>query len=260
LILAGRVKVDGRVVTELGTRADARRSRIEVDGKRLVAEQPVYLVLHKPRGVVSTLRDPEGRRTVAELVRDVGARVVPVGRLDYHTSGVLLMTNDGDFASRLSHPRLGVPKVYVVKVKGQVKDSDLEAWRTSIPVEGKLTRPAEVRRLRYEGDKTWLEITLREGKNRQLRRLGEETGFPVMRLARLSHAGIDSARLRPGQWRYLSVEELMDLKKAWAVPRRVKVQPPKPAPARAQRAARVAARSAPARPAQKPRKARTNRR
>ncbi len=228
LISAGRVSVDGRKVTELGAKADPRASRIEVDGRRLVAEPLVYVVLHKPRAVVSTLSDPEGRRTVADLVRDVPARVAPVGRLDYHTSGALLMTNDGEFASRIAHPRLGAPKVYVAKVKGEVKDADLERWTESITIEGRATRPAEVTRLRYEGDKTWLEITLREGRNRQVRRLGERSGFPVMRLARLSHAGISSEGLRPGEWRYLTSDELTDLKQAFGVPHRVRAAPAPP--------------------------------
>jgi len=220
LILAGRVSVDGHIVRELGTRADAWRARIEIDGRRLVAEPLVYLVLHKPRGVVCTLSDPEGRPTVGDLVKDLGTRVAPVGRLDYHTSGALLLTNDGDFASALSHPRHAAPKVYVAKVKGRIGDTELERWKQSIVIEGRATEPAEVVRLRSEGDKTWLRITLREGKNRQVRRLGEAAGFPIMRLARLSQAGIDTEGLLPGQWRQLGGEELATLKRTFGVPRR----------------------------------------
>jgi 23S rRNA pseudouridine2605 synthase len=218
LILAGRVSVDGRIVRELGTRADPRRSRIEIDGRRLVAEPLVYLVLHKPRGVVCTLSDPEGRPSVGDLVKDLGTRVAPVGRLDFHTSGALLLTNDGDFASALSHPRHAAPKVYVAKVKGRIGDTEL--WKQSIVIEGRATQPAEVVRLRNEGDKTWLRITLREGRNRQVRRLGEAAGFSVMRLARLSQAGIDTEGLLPGEWRQLGGEELLTLKRAFGVPRR----------------------------------------
>ena len=176
LILAGRVRVNGHVVTELGQKADRRQDRIEVDGKRIVAEAPVYIVLHKPRGVVATLRDPEGRPTVAELVRDAGARLYPVGRLDFATSGVLLMTNDGDFANALLHPRGGVPKTYVAKVHGVMSDEDLDAWRQGVRLEDGMTLPAEARLLRHEGDKTWIELTLREGRNQQIRRMGEATG------------------------------------------------------------------------------------
>lgn len=233
LIQAGRVRVDGRVVTELGVRADPRRDRIEVDGKRVVAEPLAYVVLHKPRGVVSTLRDPEGRPTVSDLVSGVGVRVVPVGRLDYHTSGVLLLTNDGDFAEKLAHPRGGAKKIYVAKLAGQVDDAGIERLSRGIEIDGKKTAPAEVKRLRTEGQKTWVEIGLREGRNRQVRRLGEAAGFPVMRLARIEYAGITADGLRPGKWRHLTVDELMSIKKAYGVPKRVgagqklKRRPPK---------------------------------
>lgn len=222
IILAGRVRVDGRVVRELGTQVDERRSRVEVDGTKIVAEKLVYVVLHKPRGVVCTLSDPEGRPTIKELLKDAGARVVPVGRLDFHTSGALLCTNDGEFAQGLSHPKKEVPKVYVAKVKGTVDDDALPRFSQSIEIEGRRTAPAQVKRLRYEGDKTWLEITLREGRNRQVRKLGEFTGFPVMRLARVSHAGVTSEDLRPGQWRPLTVDELVQLKKDFGVPKKVR--------------------------------------
>ncbi len=224
IILAGRVSVDGRIVSELGVRADARRSRIEVDGKRIVAEAPVYGVLHKPRGTVCTLRDPEGRPTIAELLKGVGARVVPVGRLDYHTSGVLLFTNDGEFASRLQHAKTAAPKVYVAKLRGTADERALERLRDSIVIDGRATRPARVRCLRYEGDKTWVELTLTEGRNRQIRRLGDRAKSPVLRLARIAQAGITAEGLRPGQWRFLEVEELVQLKKQYGVPTRVRRQ------------------------------------
>ncbi|HEX3775083.1 MAG TPA: pseudouridine synthase [Polyangiaceae bacterium] len=222
LISKGRVKVDGRVVAELGTRVDSRRAKIEVDGNRLMPEPLVYVVLHKPRGVMCTLSDPEGRPTVADLLRPVGVRVVPVGRLDFHTSGALLCTNDGDFANALAHPRNKAQKVYVAKVQGLVNDEQLGDWKKSIEIDGRATAPAEVRRLRFEGDKTWLELTLREGRNRQVRRLGEATGSLVMRLARISHAGVTAEDLRPGQWRHLSLDELVALKREFGVPRRVR--------------------------------------
>lgn len=222
IILAGRVRVNGRVVTELGAKADPYKDKIEVDGKRLVAETSIYIVLHKPRNVVSTLNDPEGRPTVAEYLRDAGARVYPVGRLDFATSGVLLATNDGDFTNGLLHPRGGVPKTYVVKVHGVMSDEDLERWSQGVKLDDGMTLPAEIHRVRHEGDKTWFEITLREGRNQQIRRMGEATGFPVMRLARLSFAGVSSEGLRPGEWRSLTVDELTSLREQFGVPKRVR--------------------------------------
>jgi 23S rRNA pseudouridine2605 synthase len=222
LILAGRVRVNGRIVTELGAKADLFKDTIEVDGRRLVPESPRYIVLHKPRNVVSTLSDPEGRPTVAELLREAGARLYPVGRLDFATSGVLLITNDGEFANGLLHPRGGVPKTYVLKVKGLMTDEDLDRWREGVELDDGKTLPAEVRLLRHEEDKTWFEVTLREGRNQQIRRMGEATGFPVMRLARTSFAGITSEGLRPGAWRSLTPDELLALRKQFGVPKRIR--------------------------------------
>jgi len=222
LILAGRVRVNGHVVRELGTKADLGADTIEVDGRRLVPEAARYLVLHKPRGVVSTLSDPEGRPTVAGLLEGAGTRLYPVGRLDFATSGVLLITNDGDFANGLLHPRGGVPKTYVVKTRGVMTEAELERWATGVQLEDGKTLPADIHFLRHEEGKTWFELTLREGKNQQIRRMGEATGFPVMRLARLSFAGITSEGLRPGQWRSLGLEELLALREQYGVPRKVR--------------------------------------
>jgi 23S rRNA pseudouridine2605 synthase len=223
MILAGRVRVNGTIVSELGAKADLFEDKIEVDGVRLVAESPRYILLHKPRNVVSTLDDPEGRPTVADLLRDVGGRVYPVGRLDFATSGVLLITNDGEFANALLHPRGGVPKTYVLKVHGNMGDEDVIKWATGVQLDDGLTLPADVRIIRHEDDKTWLEVTLREGRNQQIRRMGEATGFPVMRLARMSFAGISSESLRPGEWRPLSVDELLDIRKHFGVPKKVRM-------------------------------------
>jgi 23S rRNA pseudouridine2605 synthase len=221
LITAGRVRVNGRVESELGVRV-TRKDRVELDGKRLVAEPLVYVVLHKPRGVVCTLKDPEGRPSVGEHLRGVGARVVPVGRLDFHTSGALICTNDGELLERLAHPRHHAPKEYVAKVRGVVDEKGLARLADQIVIDGRPTRPAEVRLLRVEGDKTWLTVRLREGKNRQVRRLGEHAGLPVMRLARVSHAGITAEDLRPGEWRHLTLDELKQLQRDFGVPRRVR--------------------------------------
>lgn len=219
LITAGRVTVDGRVVSELGSRADPERSRIEVDGQPVVRERFVYLVFNKPRNVVSTMSDPAGRPTVAEYLKRAGARVVPVGRLDFATTGTLLLTNDGDFALGLLHPRKESPKVYVAEVEGIVQDRDLSRWRSSIEIAGRPTRPAEVTRLGVHGQRTTLRIVLREGKNRQIHRLGEAAGFPVKKLERVSFAGITAADLAPGHFRPLTRAELERLKQEYGVPK-----------------------------------------
>jgi 23S rRNA pseudouridine2605 synthase len=228
LIKAGRVRVNGHIVTELGAKADPRRDKVEVDGKRVVAEDLIYVVLHKPRGVVSTMSDPEGRPTVKELLASLGARVYPVGRLDFATSGVLLATNDGELADGLLHPRKTVPKTYVLKVKGVMKPEDLEVWRKGVRLEDGMTLPADAKLLRHEGDKTWLELTIREGRNQQIRRMGEATRFPVMRLARVAFADISAEGLAPGRWRHLTRDELVALKKVYGVPRSIPAAPAVP--------------------------------
>jgi 23S rRNA pseudouridine2605 synthase len=225
LIAAGHVRVDGRVVTELGTKVDPRAARIEVKGQRIVAEAPVYVLLHKPRGVVSTMNDPEGRPSVRELLAAVPGRVFPVGRLDFATSGVLLATNDGDFSEALIHPRHAVPKTYVVKVHGVMQPNDLDAWRRGIKLEDGQTLPAKVKLLRHEGDKTWFELVITEGRNQMIRRMGDATRFRVMRLARIAFAGLTADGLRPGAWRYLTADEQTALKRDYGVPRRVASPP-----------------------------------
>lgn len=244
LIRSGRVRVNGRVVTELGTKADPRRDRVEVDGKRVVAEDHVYVVLNKPRGVVATMSDPEGRPTVRELLGAIGARVYPVGRLDFATSGVLLATNDGDLSEGLLHPRKTVPKTYVLKVKGVMKPEDFEPWRSGVRLEDGITLPADAKLIRHEGDKTWFELTIKEGRNQQIRRMGEATGFPVMRLSRIAFAEITSEGLAPGRWRHLTRDELVQLKKTYGVPRSIPAAPAAPAPKERGRAMPAAKRGA----------------
>ncbi len=230
LIVAGRVRVNGRVVTELGMRVDAHHDKVEVDGRRIVLESPVYAILHKPRGVVTTLSDPEGRPTIAEHVKSLGARVFPVGRLDFHTSGALLVTNDGALAQALLHPRQHVPKVYLAKVRGVPTDAQLDAWRNGVvlpPTESdpderpEKTQPAEVHVLRQAppgedsvtgAGATWIQVTLREGRTRQIHRMADATGLFVMRLVRLSFAGITTEGLRPGELRELTDKEVTALR------------------------------------------------
>lgn len=234
LITAGRVRVNGRIVTELGTRVDPRRDKIEVDGRRVVAEPLVYYLFHKPRGTVTTLMDPEGRATIADYLRDLPARVFPVGRLDFHTSGALLLTNDGQLAQALLHPKRAVPKTYVVKVRGIPTDEQLERLRNGVDLapigdeQGPVrTLPADVEVLRHAppGDQahnnvgtTWLKITLREGRYRQIHRMAEAVGLFVMRLARIAFAGITTDGLRPGELRPLTDRELARLRSTYLRP------------------------------------------
>ncbi len=221
LITAGKVRVNGKVVSELGASADSRKDRIEVDGKRITVEKPIYLVLHKPRGVVSTLSDPEGRPSLSELVKNVGARVYPVGRLDFHTSGALMLTNDGELTDALLHPRREVPKIYVAKVRGMISIESLDKLRNGVVLDdGEKTKPADVFVLREEDRNTWIQITLYEGRNRQIHRMGEAVGHPILRLARMSFAGIASEGLRPGELRELNNDELEKLKKNYLAPYR----------------------------------------
>ncbi len=224
LITAGRVRVNGRTVRELGTKVDPKQDRVDVDGKRIVAESFVYLMFHKPRGVVSTLSDPEGRPTVREYLKGIDARVFPIGRLDFATSGVLLVTNDGAFANGLMHPRKAVPKTYVLKVDGIMSEKHLDLWRKGIKLEDGMTLPAKVTLLRVEGDKTWIELTIIEGRNQQIRRMGEALGFRVMRLARIAFAGVTHEGVAPGKIRPLTREELLSLRKEFGVPRKVLVE------------------------------------
>jgi 23S rRNA pseudouridine2605 synthase len=212
LIAAGRVRVGGKRVSAQGVQVDPGRDAVQVDGRRVVAEPLTYVLFHKPRQVMCTMSDPLGRKSVVDYLRGAGARVVPVGRLDYQTSGVLLLTNDGQLARQLAHPSGGVLKEYVLKVKGRVDEAALQRFRDRIEIRGRTTSPASVRRLRADENNTWLLVNIHEGKNRQVRRLAEHAGYRVMRLTRTAFGGLTFDELRPGEWRYLSAAELRTLR------------------------------------------------
>ncbi|MFW2389977.1 MAG: pseudouridine synthase [Polyangiales bacterium] len=221
LILAGRVRVNGRIVTELGTKVDAHKDRVEVDGRRLVAEKPVYYLLNKPREMVSTLDDPQGRATIGDLLKRIPERVVPVGRLDYHTSGAILVTNDGEMIDALLRPQSGVPKIYAVKFQGHLDVPELDALRNGVRLDdGYVTKKADGFVLREERNHTWVQLTLTEGKNRQIHRMGDAIRHRVMRLSRQSFAGFSIDGLRPGEYRELKRDELQQLKKKYLNPYR----------------------------------------
>jgi pseudouridine synthase len=200
LIKAGRVRVNGRPGS-LNTFVGADDA-VEVDGRRVAKQKLATVLLHKPAGVVTTARDPQGRPTVVQLV-DTGVRVVPVGRLDADTTGVLLLTNDGPLAHRLSHPRYGVEKTYVVEVDGRLSAEAIAQLAGGVELEDGTTAPARVRRL----GPARLELTIHEGRNRQVRRMCEAVGHPVRCLHRRVYAGLDLAGLHEGAWRHLDREE-----------------------------------------------------
>ena len=218
LILAGRVKVNGRVVRELGSKVDPLNDRVDFDGHRLVAEDHVWILLNKPGGTVSTASDPEGRKTVLDLVGSQGVRLYPVGRLDFHTEGVLLLTNDGALAAALMHPRNQVARIYHVKLRGIIDPLRLDDLREGVTItddEGrKRSRVAadQVAIRNTTGKHTWLEVTLREGRNRQIHRMMDAVGFQVIKLIRVSYAGLTTEGLPPGRYRALSQTEINELR------------------------------------------------
>ena len=218
LITAGRVSVNGQLVTELGTKADPQHDHIRVNGKLLRgSERHVYLALNKPKGYVTTAHDPEGRSTVMDLVPGIRARVYPVGRLDYASEGLLLLTNDGELAHRLMKAASHVPKTYLVKVAGMPAREGIEKLRRGLRIpqaagRRTMTAPARVRLLR-DAENPWFELTLSEGKNRQIRRMFEAIGHHVEKIRRVRYGPL-TLDLAPGEYRPLRPEEVQQLKRA----------------------------------------------
>ncbi|WP_312202059.1 pseudouridine synthase [Anaerospora hongkongensis] len=214
LIKAGRVKVNGVVVTELGTKVEPTRDKVAVDNKPIRTEKPVYILLNKPRGIVTTLHDPEGRKTVASLLPDISERIYPVGRLDYNTEGLLLMTNDGELTHALTHPSHEIDKTYRAKVLGRPPEEKLDRLRAGIKLEDGLTAPAKVNAVEYDREKdlTTVEIVITEGRNRQVRRMFEAIGHPVRQLKRVKFAFLTLVGVRRGAYRHLEADEVETLK------------------------------------------------
>ena len=239
LITQGRVSVNGRTVTELGSKADLKTDHIKVDGKLLQGpERHAYILLNKPKGYVTTVSDPEGRPTVMDLVKNVGARIYPVGRLDWSSEGLLLLTNDGELASKLTHASSHVAKTYLVKIAGRASEEDIEKLRRGIRIGARPgrssaragvargggvghssrqlgqvhTAPAQVRLIK-EGANPWYEVTLIEGKNRQIRRMFEEVGHHVEKIKRVRYGPL-TLDLEPGESRQLSPKEVNELRKS----------------------------------------------
>ncbi len=212
IITSGRVRVNGIVVTQMGTQVDPDRDAIEVDGKRVLFEQKIYILLNKPSGYLTAATDERGRRTVLDLVADLPARVYSVGRLDMDTEGALLMTNDGELCYRLAHPRFGVEKVYHATVAGKPDKASIEQLRAGVDIGGVVTSPARVRLLKSEGRNSVLEITVHEGRKRQIKRMCKAIGHPVLALSRVEYGGITLGDLRPGRYRNLTDEEVQNLR------------------------------------------------
>src|ERR1051325_7790981 len=214
MIREGRVTVNGRVVTELGSKADSAHDHVKVDGKLITrAEAHRYILLYKPKEVMTTVEDPQGRRTVIDLVRGIRERIYPVGRLDYHSEGLVLLTNDGELAFKVSHPTNGSIKTYAVKVRGVPEERLLDKLRRGITLEGKRTLPCDIARIKTTGrnkdeGNSWVEVRLREGRTQQIRKMFQAVGHPVAKLKRVAIGPISDPKLPVGGWRELSKQEV----------------------------------------------------
>jgi len=214
IMLEGRVTVNGAVVTELGTKADLDRDHIKVDGRLLHPPKRLsYIVLNKPNNTVTTVTDPQHRTTVMELLRGVKERVYPVGRLDYHSEGLLLLTNDGEVANAVMSASTHLPKMYVVKVNGTLTPEQEQQFRTGIPLSGRRTKPAGLKLL-HHAENPWYEVKLYEGRNNQIRLMFKHFGLLVEKLRRVRIGPVELGPLKTGHFRYLSDEEVQKLKRA----------------------------------------------
>ena len=209
LILAGKVSVNGAVVTELGTKIDPEKDRVSVGGKMLrTQEKKIYIMLYKPKGYVTTAKDNFDRDIVTDLIPKSLGRLYPVGRLDYDSEGLLLLTNDGDFTYRLTHPSHEIAKSYLVRIAGEISEDAIEKLRKGVVIDGRMTLPAKVAIRKCEEGKTTLLITITEGRNRQVRKMCAAVGHEVLRLCRVAEGSVKLSGLKPGEWRHLTKEEI----------------------------------------------------
>lgn len=214
MIREGRVTVNGKVVTELGTRADADKDHIKVDGKLIThAEAHRYILLYKPKEVMTTVEDPQGRRTVIDLIKGVRERIYPVGRLDFHSEGLILLTNDGPWAFKIAHPTHGTVKTYHVKVRGVPEERLVAKLERGITIDGKRTLPCEISKIKTTGrgeeaGNSWYEVKLREGRTQQIRKMFQAVGHPVSKLRRVAIGPLSDPRLTPGDYRELTAREV----------------------------------------------------
>ena len=211
LIAAGKVKVNGRIAA-IGDKVDPKRDKVLLSGKRVISEnKKVYIMLNKPRGYVTTLKDEYDRKNVSELVKGVGMRVFPVGRLDRDSEGLLLLTNDGAFANDITHPSKHVNKTYSVTVRGEVNDEQIEKMSNGVLIDGRKTKPCDIFVTERKGDRTRLSFVITEGRNRQIRKMCEAVGLEVIRLKRIEIAGVKLGGLKMGDWRELNEREMTRL-------------------------------------------------
>jgi pseudouridine synthase len=230
MIREGRVTVNGQVVTELGSKADPASDHVKVDGKLITKpETHRYILLYKPKEVMTTVADPQGRRTVIDLVKGIRERIYPVGRLDFHSEGLILLTNDGDLAFKVSHPKHGSVKTYHVKVRGVPEDRIVGKLERGITIDGKRTLPCEIARMKTTGrgdeeGNSWFEVKLREGRTQQIRKMFQAVGHPVSKLRRVAIGPLSDPRLTPGDYRELTAREVKMLA--------TMQEPPKPKPRR----------------------------
>jgi 23S rRNA pseudouridine2605 synthase len=214
LLVEGRVSVNGKTVSELGSKADPERDHIKVDGQRIaIPTRHVYIALNKPREVVTTVSDPQHRPTVMHLLKAVKERVYPVGRLDYNSEGLILLTNDGDLAARIMAPRTHLEKTYLVKVNGFLTVEQMEEFRSGVAIHGRRTAPAKIKIIK-QADNPWYEVRLIEGRQNQIRMMFKNFGRLVEKLKRVRVGPIDLRELPPGHWRYLNAQEVKRLRRA----------------------------------------------
>lgn len=213
MIRSGRVTIGGRQALDPGILLDPSRAEVRIDGSLVLAldEEKLYVMAYKPDAVVTTMADKEGRKTAALLVGELSSRVFPVGRLDYHTTGLLLFTNDGELAHRLTHPRFGVEKTYVAKVKGIPTPGKLGVLRRGLPIDGVMTNSAKVTFLEAREGKAWISITIAEGRHHQVRKMFDAIGHRVMKLKRTAVGPLELSDVEPGGWRYLTGKEVREL-------------------------------------------------
>ena len=211
LIASGRVRLNSEVCTDFSQLVDPERDKLTVDGKPLSVRSFTYVLLNKPAGIVTTTADEQGRETVIDLLPPELRHLKPVGRLDMYSEGLLVLTNDGDLAFKLTHPRQHIPKLYEVRLRGFIPDEQLQMIADGIPLEEATTLPAEVEIIGRNKSHTDLQITIIEGRNRQIRRMFAYLGYPVVRLVRLAVGGLQLGHIAPGTWRYLSGQELSEL-------------------------------------------------